>query len=403
MGANSPESYSLIEDDNFVFNHSRNLWFTFSAFFILGTGALFPYNTLITAIDYFRFIFPHKNIEFLLPVCMAVPNLVMYIPVILFGGRFSFGSRILMGFVTFLITMITIPIITATHHFISFGTTLTCAIIAAIADSVLEGSLYGFAGLFPPQNTVAIVTGTGMAGVIVCCLRIFTKLSLAQNGRGLQISTAIFFSLCVLFLVFCVVCFFLLRRQDYTKFILQYKSEDRDSQRWRKHNSFSYLVIFRKTLVPITILMISMTISMSVFPGFTARIKSHYGVAEDWFSIILITVYNFADLLGKFIARWILFSSNRFLWCFTAARVVYIPLIILCAKDIIANDVVSVLIIICFGVTGGYINSVAMAVAPQMVSPSEQEMTGTVMIFFVSIGLNLGAVLSYFFLYLSSL
>lgn len=114
MGANGPETHNLIENDNFIFNHSRVFLFNFVTlpehlahlfgilsirhrFFSMQSnklGALFPYNTLITAVDYFRFVFPHQDIEFLLPLCLAIPNLVMYIPVIFFGGRFRYNDKI---------------------------------------------------------------------------------------------------------------------------------------------------------------------------------------------------------------------------------------------------------------------------------------------------------------------
>jgi len=71
---------------------------------------------------------------------------------------------------------------------------------------------------------------------------------------------------------------------------------------------------------------------------------------------------------------------------------------IISARGTSYNDIVSILSVMIFSFSGGYLNSIIMALAPQKTSPKEQESAGTIMIFSLTLGLVLGTAGSFAFL-----
>jgi len=192
-----------------------------------------------------------------------------------------------------------------------------------------------------------------------------------------------------------VFCY--LRKQDYTIWILanSLEGEDRDSDSWRKGHYISYINIIRKIWAHNLWVILSYFVTLALFPGLISEIPSSYGISKDWFSILLITVFNVADLAGKTLPRWYTNSREKFLWISVIARLIFVPLFIFCLKPrILSNDVISILLVIIFGASSGYLASVAMSLGPQQVQPHEQELAGTIMITASTIGLVFGSVAS---------
>nr|GEZ11041.1 equilibrative nucleotide transporter 8-like [Tanacetum cinerariifolium] len=126
--------------------------------FLLGAGNLLSWNALITAIDYFGYLYPEKHVEKV------------------------------------------------------FYFTVASVVICGLADGLIGGSLIGSAGKLPKEYMQAIFAGTASSGILVSLLRIITKASLPHNPQGLRTSAHFYFIVSTAILMMRIVCCNLLHK-----------------------------------------------------------------------------------------------------------------------------------------------------------------------------------------------
>jgi hypothetical protein len=143
-------------------------------FGIMGTGILLPWNTFISGADYFEELYPCSHIEFKFAIAyMASLMIFMFLCVVL-GHLLGLGTRVVAGYVLLLLSMLgSLPVRTQAAH-------ILMVILTGIGDALVQGSMYGVAGSFPPLFMRALMMGTAVAGVIVSVIRIFSKVNMAK-------------------------------------------------------------------------------------------------------------------------------------------------------------------------------------------------------------------------------
>ncbi|KAI3975144.1 hypothetical protein MKX01_038472 [Papaver californicum] len=167
----------------------------YTVHFILGLGNLLPWNALITAIDYFGYLYPTKHIDKVFSIVYMGSSLPVLLVMISFRSnwfsnkerrRLSFRFRMNIGLFMFLLTLMTPPIIdwygvsTSSSYYVIVGAVAVCG----LADGLIGGSLIGFAGELPERYMQAVFAGTASSGVLVSILRIITKASLPQTAKA---------------------------------------------------------------------------------------------------------------------------------------------------------------------------------------------------------------------------
>ena len=90
---------------------------------------------------------------------------------------------------------------------------VAAAVVCGLSTAVMESGAFGFSGWLPPRYTQGVMTGMGVAGAFVCCLRAVTKAAAADSSFESFRSTAIlYFSIAVAGLLLCGVMFLLALR-----------------------------------------------------------------------------------------------------------------------------------------------------------------------------------------------
>jgi equilibrative nucleoside transporter 1/2/3 len=113
---------------------------------------------VITAVDYWAEIYS-SQIIFKYTIAYMVPNLVGLVFVVLWGPRIPAAFRIIPGFMLFIVVVIVVIIVhNATLSIFLMG-------LLGFSDSVVQGSVYGLAGQFPPKYVGAVMAGNGVSGV----------------------------------------------------------------------------------------------------------------------------------------------------------------------------------------------------------------------------------------------
>lgn len=141
------------------------------------------------------------------------------------------------------------------------------------------------------------------------------------------------------------------------------------------------------------------TVTLSIFPGFLAE-NLESSVFKDWYPILLITIYNVADFVGKsFTALYVVKSTSKATWgC--VARLLFYPLFTAClhGPKWLKCEVSIVFLTTMLGLTNGYLTSVIMILAPKSVPSSEAEIAAIVLAVSLGMGLVAGSVLGWFWI-----
>lgn len=140
-------------------------------------------------------------------------------------------------------------------------------------------------------------------------------------------------------------------------------------------------------------------VTLSIFPGFIAEnLESKF--LQDWYPVLLITVYNVADFMGKSLtAIYVLQSIKKATWA-CISRLLFYPLFTAClhGPKWLKGEIPVVVLTFMLGLTNGYLTSVLMILAPKTVPVSEAELSAIVLVVFLGIGLVGGSVLGWFWI-----
>ncbi|KAM7263637.1 hypothetical protein ACFE04_001320 [Oxalis oulophora] len=373
--------------------------------FFLGAGNLLPWNALITAVDYFGYLYPNRHVEKVFSVSYMGSSVLILIIVVSFGGwsKFlSFRLRMNLGFSMFFLSLIVQPTIDWTWGDIrnckdcqekAYFLTVASVVICGLADGLIGGSLIGSAGKLPKRYMQAVFAGTASSGVLVCLLRIITKASLPQTPQGLRTSAHFYFIVSSTILLCCILCCNLLYKLP----VMQQHYKLLNEEAFRSTPKFR--AVAKQIRWPTFSVLIIYIVTLSIFPGFIAE-NLESKLLRDWYPVLLITVYNVADFVGKSLtAIYLLKSTKKAAWgC--VSRVLFYPLFAAClhGPSWLKTEVPVMILTFMLGLTNGYLTSVVMILAPKSVPVSEAELSAIVMVVFLGFGLVGGSLLGWFWI-----
>ena len=414
-------------------------------FFIQGVGMLMPWNLFITASDYFHFKFQHDHyardrFENAFSVAAMVPNVLSLLVNIFLTSRLSRNARVipslLITVIIFVLTTVFVEINTQSWaHGFFLLTVLTVAILNT-AIGIFQGALFGVAGVVGGKYTQAIMMGQGMAGIFVAVANILTKIG--QND--VRASALAYFIVACVVIIISVVAYSVLFKMPLMEFYfarLERKiaaSQKRTGIFGRKKQlavnadmsssldngslqriqtctaSPPYWLIF-KQIAPLALsVAFVFLVTLSLFPSIISGIHS---VNEDngsewnkkYFSpMVCFLLFNAGDFVGRLIAGHVQIAGERgyFLPLLCLVRVVFIPLFMFCnyqprrhGTAYFNNDFAPVILNFLLSLSNGYLGSLCMMFGPKRVPPEHTETAGTIMAFFLTFGLSLGAGFSF--------
>jgi len=222
-----------------------------------------------------------------------------------------------------------------------------------------------------------------VSGTVVSFCRIFTKLSLTNDVEGLRISAIIFFAISATVMFSCLFIYWQLVRLPFVQNFANIRNTERNSStssvnevgilneendqvkltkntitnrktKMCTDGDINYRQIVSKIWKYGLIIGVNFFITLMIFPGIISEIKSSTpSLQADWFPIILITLFNVFDLVGRIIAKFVQTSKYRLLSFFTISRFIFLPLFILNLN----TDFFPILFMIIFATSNGYIAS----------------------------------------------
>ncbi|GAB2300325.1 hypothetical protein Dimus_034361 [Dionaea muscipula] len=367
--------------------------------FFLGAGNLLPWNAFITAFDYFSYLYPSKHVEKVFSIAYMGSSVLVLVLMRSWSSSWNrsmltFKLRMNIGLIMFIVSLMVAPMIDwawcsyskETRPPGTYVVTVASVVVCGLADGLIGGGLLGSAGALPNEYMQAILAGTASSGVLVSILRITTKASFPKNPRGLQISTHFYFIVSTIILLGCMVCTNLLSLLPVIQH--NYKPEDDPPPSRPK-----FLITGRKISWPAFGIFLTYVITLSIFPGFIAD-EQQSKVLQDWYPILLITIYNVSDLAGKTSAAFYIPTNIRRATWACPARLSFYPLFTAClhGPKWLKTEVPMVLLTFMLGISNGYVTSVLMILTPKSVPAEEAETAAVVMAIFLGLGLVGGSV-----------
>jgi len=362
-------------------------------FCILGVGILFPWNAFLSAYDYFHAEYPKYPIQFALSLAFNYPSIVLLFISVKFGPKLSFGGRIIFGFLIDLLILCAVPVLVPNFsRELSFRLLLVLVFVTGGAGAILSGGVMGLAAIFPPKYIGAVMSGNGVAGIISILIRIITKVSLKGTPRDNALSADIYFGLAGLTMLICIVAYIALTRVPYSKYYItnfENQKQKKDQYGVNDKNNVTMSEVFKKIYLQSFNVLFTFFVTLSLFPGVISLIPSQNN--SDWFQIFQLLIFMIGDYIGRTLPRWVNLFKPTVLWIPVVIRLVFFALFVLCVKPrIFAADYAAYIIMAVFSVTNGYCGTFSMMYGPMSVEPHEREVAGTMMSFFLNLGIFLG-------------
>eukprot|EP00071_Canis_lupus_P022882 XP_013973500.1 equilibrative nucleoside transporter 1 isoform X1 [Canis lupus familiaris] len=426
-------------------------------FFMLGLGTLLPWNFFMTATQYFTNRLdesqnmslvtaelskdtqpsatptapsPERNslsaiFNNVMTLCAMLPLLVFTCLNSFLHQRIPQSVRILGSLIAillvFLITAILVKVqLDAVPFFI----------ITHAFGAILQGSLFGLAGLLPTSYTAPIMSGQGLAGffasaAMICAIASGSELSESAFGY--------FITACGV-IVLTIICYLVLPRLEFYRYYQQFKFEGPGEQETKldlinkgeepvgnkeesrvpapnsqpTQQSHSIRAILRNILVPALSVCFIFTVTIGVFPAVTAEVQSTIAGNSAWgkyfIPVSCFLTFNVFDWLGRSLTAIFTWPGKDSHWLpsLVLARMLFVPLLLLCNVQprrhlavVFEHDAWFIIFMAAFAFSNGYLASLCMCFGPKKVKPAEAETAGAIMAFFLSLGLALGAVFSF--------
>lgn len=225
-------------------------------------------------------------------------------------------------------------------------------------------------------------------------MRIITKASLPQTPQGLKTSAHFYFIVSTAILIGCIACCNLLYKlpvmQQHYKLLHDGQNSTPTPRFWNVARAIKWPAFGIFTIY---------TVTLSIFPGFLAE-NLQSELLKDWYPILLITVYNISDFLGKSMTGiYVVNSIGKATWA-CVGRLLFYPMFSLCLHGPrwLKTETPIILLTVTLGITNGYLTSVLMILSPKSVPISESEIAAIVMAVFLGMGLVAGSVLGWFWI-----
>ncbi|KAL1426954.1 hypothetical protein MTO96_003253 [Rhipicephalus appendiculatus] len=164
------------------------------ALVLAGVGFLLPYNSFITAVDYFQDKYPRTtivfdmNLVYILTAFLAVVVNNLLVETLPLQVRITFGY--LLSFATLLFVALVEVHWESFDHDVGYTVNLVAIAIVALGCTVQQSSFYGYTSMLPSRYTQAVMTGESAAGVLVSANRILTKALLRETRGSIRYSSS---------------------------------------------------------------------------------------------------------------------------------------------------------------------------------------------------------------------
>jgi len=398
------------------------IFFTF-----MGTSNLVAWCSILTALDLFVMQFPKYDPAFYFTIVYFCATNMFSVLVHIIAKYVSENKRIIIGFLGQVVTSITLLFITLVMpNAIGYALVLINLFVLAAFNSIAQNTSFAYAASIDSEYIVALVSGTGISGLVTAFLRVFF-LAFFGDTDGIIPGTICYFATSTAIIIITVIMYIPFKKMDYmlkplpidkgnTESLLKSNHDDTLSLESCDQNQSAFeleqnLIKKEKTglrqlfknavrvyasVQPLPIfLLFALFVTFCVFPGVTLKKQFHtIALQKAWGPTLFITVFNVGDFVGKYLVQlgYGVYRVGNFL---LFSRVAHIAIFILIAKYpeniIFGADWFGFINILMFSITNGYSISLYMGEAGNRASEKDKETVSFIMTSHLFMGIFSGS------------
>lgn len=405
-------------------------------FYLQGVGCLLGWNAVLTALGFFGIQYPDIEVSFVFPLPIFIFNLLLCPVMPQIAKRVSLDNRIAVSNAIQIIILILLPLIGATMANTA-GFVIIMIILAFLGamNTVSTASCAGLAANFPFSNMSSLISGYGLAGIIMniimaICLGIF-----GPDGGVKSIAT--YFSCAVGITLLCIVMHYKFVKTPYAQYHLNKATQadaedgtsvtrggqelgsqinfDSDNTSVISNNQVAVADVSGVSLLqptePVTLggvwkeiwlysllMILNYVQTFWVFPG-VALMKKLDSVDIAWSILILIFTWNLCDTIAKMLTGYRNFYNKYSIAGMVLFRFLFFITFIILAKNkstsFINTDWFAILNIGVFSFMNGYHTGSLFIMGPESVKDHKKETAGFIMQLSLYIGIISGTFLAF--------
>ncbi|KPA76981.1 nucleobase transporter [Leptomonas pyrrhocoris] len=130
-----------------------------------------------------------------------------------------------------------------------------------------------------------------------------------------------------------------------------------------------------------------------IFPGVLIVVDA----TDNWYTTLVVAIYNFGDVFGRLLSVWKrLWPPRSAVFVASLVRIIFIPLLLLCAKHVITSHAAAFVLSALVGVSTGFIGTLSMvysAETPALSSDAERASAGQLTGVCILVGCSFGSLL----------
>ena len=362
-------------------------------------------------------------------------NFLCHLVNIILGHKYSTKPRILISLmfniVLFAVSTVFTRIDTDPWQLEFYGLTLAFALLFNINDSIFQGvsrhnkgrhqfnRMYSGAytsimARFPPSFMGSMMQGQSFGGIMSSGLSVI--LLIVGGGDTVEVATW-YFLFATVFLLGTLLIFITINRNSFYKLYLN-KEKETNVRVENDHSSFSHLVVVKDIWMLNVSIFLVYVVSLSVYPSLV-RLVQPVGSSKTWqkyfIPVGVFFAYNFLDFVGRMMAVFIQWPrptkiGSAICLATSVTRFALVPVLLLCNLSpddrhvtpvLIRSDAVFLTVHVIVSLSNGYLTTITMMNAPQMVEgDTNQSVVGSVMVFMLVCGLLAGSCVSYLWILL---
>ena len=176
-------------------------------FLVQGAGTLISWNAVLNGLDYFSDRYPNQNVDFLLPLAFNLAQVIANFFMPALSTTFSLKYRIVAPLIVTSCVLVFLPFEANVFNGEVFGFWLVMGMlfIMGFCNCVYQGSVSGFASMFPFKYTSYFLMGTGLAGLVMNALRALAIVGFSNVTGGALIEIVVYFGMAGLILIACLL------------------------------------------------------------------------------------------------------------------------------------------------------------------------------------------------------
>ncbi|KAK4475687.1 hypothetical protein MN116_000954 [Schistosoma mekongi] len=306
--------------------------------------------------------------------------------------------------------------------FLMFLVTVILVYIDVSGSALTQGSVFGTVAVLPYKHMKAALEGQAVSGVLASLANI---ISIATSSSP-TVNGLVYFLVALCFITITAALFLVLPKINYFNYYWSRKNNQDQTKDPSleginnehgsslepivSENKIGVLSSMRETFLPGICALITLMITLSLFPAIVARIRPITVIPSDpWTNVyfvpvIIFLLYNVGDWCGRTMAgfvKWPRRNQMLLVLFLCLLRAASIPICMLCNAQprsylpvVFKHDIFPALMVLILGLTNGYLVSISMIHGPTFASPGNQESAGAALSIYLSFGLSFGVAIS---------